>query len=160
MGGYPSGLSTHVLATASCKDYYSSTVNSFILQFQGYLPLPTPLRSITLARKRGEYLSLVQLAFARDREGLDQQIWHQIEIDVPRTRPGVRLWMHEATQRVWLWPGEWLVNGMVNLSHRVWNVSFTFGPSDIQLADMFKGLMILLHLFSKCFCQHTLVCSV
>ncbi|KAK7005774.1 rab-GTPase-TBC domain-containing protein, partial [Favolaschia claudopus] len=65
----------------------------------GYLPLPTPLRASTLARKRGEYLSLVQLAFARDREGLDQQIWHQIEIDVPRTRPGVRLWMHAATQR-------------------------------------------------------------
>jgi hypothetical protein len=73
---------------------------------QGYLPLPTPLRSTTLARKRGEYLSLVELAFARDREGLDQQIWHQIEIDVPRTRPGIKLWMHEATQRVWLWPGE------------------------------------------------------
>lgn len=65
----------------------------------GYLPLPTPLRSTTLARKRGEYLSLVEVAFARDREGLDQQIWHQIEIDVPRTRPGVRLWMHSATQR-------------------------------------------------------------
>ncbi|KAJ7079076.1 rab-GTPase-TBC domain-containing protein [Mycena belliarum] len=65
----------------------------------GYLPLPTPLRTATLARKRGEYRSLVELAFARDREGLDQQIWHQIEIDVPRTRPGVRLWMHGATQR-------------------------------------------------------------
>ncbi|KAJ7772670.1 rab-GTPase-TBC domain-containing protein [Mycena maculata] len=65
----------------------------------GYLPLPTPLRAATLARKRGEYASLVELAFARDREGLDQQIWHQIEIDVPRTRPGVRLWMHAATQR-------------------------------------------------------------
>ncbi|KZP22361.1 RabGAP/TBC [Athelia psychrophila] len=65
----------------------------------GYLPLPTPLRASTLARKRGEYLSLVELAFARDREGLDQQIWHQIEIDVPRTRPGVPLWMQECTQR-------------------------------------------------------------
>ncbi|KAJ7646997.1 rab-GTPase-TBC domain-containing protein, partial [Roridomyces roridus] len=65
----------------------------------GYLPLPTPLRASTLARKRNEYASLVELAFARDREGLDQQIWHQIEIDVPRTRPGVRLWMHAATQR-------------------------------------------------------------
>ncbi|KNZ80878.1 GTPase-activating protein gyp1 [Termitomyces sp. J132] len=65
----------------------------------GYLPLPTPLRSPTLARKRNEYLSLVEVAFARDREGLDQQIWHQIEIDVPRTRPGVRLWMYSTTQR-------------------------------------------------------------
>src|SRR5271170_6101336 len=67
---------------------------------QGYLPLPKPLRSSTLVRKREEYLSLVELAFARDREGLDQQIWHQIEIDVPRTRPGVQLWMHGSTQRV------------------------------------------------------------
>lgn len=67
---------------------------------QGYLPLPTPLRASTLARKRQEYASLVELAFARNREGLDQQIWHQIEIDVPRTRPGVRLWMQASTQRV------------------------------------------------------------
>lgn len=65
----------------------------------GYLPLPASLRTATLARKRSEYLSMVELAFARGREGLDQQIWHQIEIDVPRTRPGVRLWMHAATQR-------------------------------------------------------------
>ncbi|KAM6502076.1 Rab-GTPase-TBC domain containing protein [Amanita muscaria] len=65
----------------------------------GYLPFPTSLRCSTLARKRQEYLSLVQVAFARDRDGLDQQIWHQIEIDVPRTRPGVRLWMYAATQR-------------------------------------------------------------
>ncbi|PSS38044.1 hypothetical protein PHLCEN_2v129 [Hermanssonia centrifuga] len=65
----------------------------------GYLPLPAPLRISTLARKRSEYLSLVELAFARNKDGLDQQIWHQIEIDVPRTRPGVRLWMQASTQR-------------------------------------------------------------
>ncbi|KAL1670097.1 rab-GTPase-TBC domain-containing protein [Schizophyllum commune] len=65
----------------------------------GYIPLATPQRIATLQRKRQEYLSLVEVAFARDRQGLDQQIWHQIEIDVPRTRPGVRLWMHAATQR-------------------------------------------------------------
>ncbi|KAF8650415.1 hypothetical protein AX16_005221 [Volvariella volvacea WC 439] len=65
----------------------------------GYLPLPAHLRSSTLSRKRKEYFSLVEVAFARDREGSDQQIWHQIEIDVPRTRPGVQLWMHAATQR-------------------------------------------------------------
>lgn len=67
---------------------------------KGYIPLPSNLRATTLARKRGEYLSLVELAFARDRQGVDQQIWHQIEIDVPRTRPGVRLWMQASTQRV------------------------------------------------------------
>lgn len=65
----------------------------------GYLPLPTPMRATTLTRKRKEYISLVELTFSRGHEGLDQQIWHQIEIDVPRTRPGVRLWMYAATQR-------------------------------------------------------------
>ncbi|KAI0355729.1 RabGAP/TBC [Trametes cingulata] len=65
----------------------------------GYLPLPKPTRASTLARKRREYASLVETTFARGREGLDQQIWHQIEIDVPRTRPGVRLWMQGSTQR-------------------------------------------------------------
>ena len=58
------------------------------------------MRSSTLARKREEYGSLVEVTFARGKEGLDQQIWHQIEIDVPRTRPGVRLWMNGCTQKV------------------------------------------------------------
>lgn len=87
----PSFLSASFL---SCFNY------SCISILQGYLPLPTSLRSITLKRKRGEYQNMVDLAFARGREGLDQQIWHQIEIDVPRTRPGVSLWMHGTTQRV------------------------------------------------------------
>ncbi|KZS98359.1 RabGAP/TBC [Sistotremastrum niveocremeum HHB9708] len=65
----------------------------------GYLPLPTDLRNATLARKRSEYDSLVHVAFAKGREGLDQAIWHQIEIDVPRTRPGIPLWMCNSTQR-------------------------------------------------------------
>ncbi|KAI9450533.1 RabGAP/TBC [Russula earlei] len=56
----------------------------------GHLPLPMGLRSSTLERRRGEYQSLVDLT---------SQIWHQIEIDVPRTRPGVQLWMHASTQR-------------------------------------------------------------
>lgn len=37
--------------------------------------------------------------FGRGLASLDQQIWHQIEIDVPRTRPGVPLWSCEKTQR-------------------------------------------------------------
>ncbi|KZV69944.1 RabGAP/TBC [Peniophora sp. CONT] len=65
----------------------------------GYMPLHEPVREATLARKRAEYASLVELTFARGRDGLDQAIWHQIEIDVPRTRPGVPLWMHSTTQR-------------------------------------------------------------
>ena len=65
------------------------------------------MRISTLARKRKEYLSLVELAFSRRRENLDQQVWHQIEIDVPRTRPGVQLWMQAATQRVRYPPTGW-----------------------------------------------------
>lgn len=67
----------------------------------GYLPLNQSSRLATLARKREEYSSLVNLTFAsKGKEGLDPQIWHQIEIDVPRTRPGVKLWMEAGTQRV------------------------------------------------------------
>ncbi|KAI5123683.1 hypothetical protein M0805_001711 [Coniferiporia weirii] len=65
----------------------------------GYLPLSSLMRIPTLARKRAEYASLVDVTFNKGREGLDQQIWHQIEIDVPRTRPGVKLWMYGSTQR-------------------------------------------------------------
>lgn len=66
---------------------------------QGYLPAPLSRRAATLARKRSEYASLVRQAFSRGVGGLDGPIWHQISIDVPRTRPGVKLWMAEATQR-------------------------------------------------------------
>ncbi|GAA5915112.1 hypothetical protein JCM6882_008483 [Rhodosporidiobolus microsporus] len=65
----------------------------------GYLPLPSSRRCSTLARKRSEYASLVRHAFSRGVSSLDPQIWHQISIDVPRTRPGVLLWAQEATQR-------------------------------------------------------------
>ncbi|GAA6016437.1 hypothetical protein JCM10207_003861 [Rhodosporidiobolus poonsookiae] len=65
----------------------------------GYLPLPASRRASTLARKRSEYAALVSQAFSRGVRGLDARIWHQISIDVPRTRPGVLLWAAEATQR-------------------------------------------------------------
>ncbi|KAG8706594.1 GTPase-activating protein [Ceratobasidium sp. 395] len=66
----------------------------------GYIPLPSSTRLQTLQRKREEFRNMVKLTFARGREGLDQQIWHQIKIDVPRTRPGVRLWMEPGTHQV------------------------------------------------------------
>jgi len=66
---------------------------------QGYLPAPLSRRATTLARKRSEYAQLVRQAFSRGVTGLDGPIWHQISIDVPRTRPGVKLWMAEPTQR-------------------------------------------------------------
>ncbi|KAL7411818.1 rab-GTPase-TBC domain-containing protein, partial [Mrakia frigida] len=65
----------------------------------GYLPLPSAPRRTTLSRKRQEYMDLVRLAFRGGIKGLDQQIWHQITIDIPRTRPGVQLWTQETAQR-------------------------------------------------------------
>lgn len=56
-------------------------------------------RLTTLSRKRKEYAQLVEQYFSRGQESLDQQIWHQIEIDVPRTRPGTLLWSCAVTQR-------------------------------------------------------------
>ncbi|WVR03599.1 hypothetical protein IAU60_000591 [Kwoniella sp. DSM 27419] len=64
-----------------------------------YLPLPSQPRLATLGRKRKEYSQLVDQYFGRGLAALDQQIWHQIEIDVPRTRPGVALWSCIQTQR-------------------------------------------------------------
>ncbi|WVW81810.1 hypothetical protein I302_103807 [Kwoniella bestiolae CBS 10118] len=64
-----------------------------------YLPLPVQPRLTTLNRKRKEYTQLVDQYFGRGLSSLDQQIWHQIEIDVPRTRPGVALWSCVQTQR-------------------------------------------------------------
>jgi hypothetical protein len=70
-----------------------------LLRQQGYLPPNKAIRTQTLARKRAEYASGVRNAFQRGTEELDQAIWHQIHIDVPRTNPGIVLWQREATQR-------------------------------------------------------------
>ena len=86
---------------------------------------------------------MVDLAFARGREGLDQQIWHQIEIDVPRTRPGVRLWMYAATQRVRAFETHLLIIFKNELC-RAWNVFSMYGLYGIQQVDMCKGSTILL----------------
>ncbi|KAI6040309.1 rab-GTPase-TBC domain-containing protein [Pisolithus marmoratus] len=111
----------------------------------GYIPLPSNLRVPTLARKREEYLSLVQLAFARDRQSLDQQVWHQIEIDVPRTRPGVQLWMQETTQRsleriLYVWairhPASGYVQGINDLVTPFFQVFLSaYIDSDAELFD-------------------------
>jgi TBC1 domain family member 2 len=87
---------------------------------------------------------MVDLAFARGREGLDQQIWHQIEIDVPRTRPGVRLWMHAGTQRVRAMSLNSVTHHIKNMLCRAWNVFSTYGLYGIQRVDMCKESMILL----------------
>ncbi|KAI8053934.1 rab-GTPase-TBC domain-containing protein [Syncephalis plumigaleata] len=65
----------------------------------GYLPCNLERREQTLTRKRKEYEECVAQAFARGEAGLDQTIWHQIHIDVPRTHPHIPLYQQEATQQ-------------------------------------------------------------
>ncbi|KAG8681679.1 GTPase-activating protein, partial [Ceratobasidium sp. 394] len=91
----------------------------------GYIPLPSSTRLQMLQRKREEFKNLVKLAFERTRQGVEQQIWHQIKIDVPRTRPGVRLWMepgtHQSLERIlYVWairhPASGYVQGINDLA--------------------------------------------
>lgn len=90
----------------------------------GYLPTSSERRVATLERKRKEYLEGVRQAFEKGTcvndaavvigvggpasspvsqrgkgRGLDEAIWHQISIDVPRTNPHLELYGYEATQR-------------------------------------------------------------
>ncbi|KAJ8660970.1 hypothetical protein O0I10_003192 [Lichtheimia ornata] len=64
----------------------------------GYLPCNMARRAETLARKRKEYVDSVTASYAKGVAGLDQTLWHQIHIDIPRTNPGVPLYQYEATQ--------------------------------------------------------------
>jgi hypothetical protein len=66
----------------------------------GYLPCNSARREMTLARKRKEYADSVTVTYAKGVAGLDQTLWHQIHIDIPRTNPGVPLYQYEATQLV------------------------------------------------------------
>ena len=65
----------------------------------GYLPCDASSRVDVLASKRKEYQKGVELAFQNE-GGLDQTVWHQIRIDVPRTNPHLSLYQFEATQKV------------------------------------------------------------
>ena len=42
----------------------------------------------------------MEAAFGEGTGGLDQAVWHQIRIDVPRTNPHLSLYQFEATQKV------------------------------------------------------------
>ncbi|GAB0134857.1 hypothetical protein EsDP_00003211 [Epichloe bromicola] len=73
-----------------------------------YLPTNSERRVATLERKRKEYTDGVRQAFERvganvtspgRARGLDEAVWHQISIDVPRTNPHIELYSYEATQR-------------------------------------------------------------
>ena len=121
-----------------------------------YLPTSSERRVATLERKRKEYLDGVRQAFERGTgtgtgpgqgtgsgsgasaappsgrsRGLDEAIWHQISIDVPRTNPHIELYSYEATQRsleriLYVWavrhPASGYVQGINDLVSPFWEV--------------------------------------
>ncbi|KAL2139645.1 hypothetical protein VTI28DRAFT_4893 [Corynascus sepedonium] len=67
----------------------------------------------------------------RGGRGLDEAIWHQISIDVPRTNPHIELYSYEATQRsleriLYVWavrhPASGYVQGINDLVSPFWQV--------------------------------------
>lgn len=105
----------------------------------GYLPTSSERRVSTLERKRKEYLEGVRQAFERGgvtnasgrARGLDETVWHQISIDVPRTNPHLELYGYEATQRsleriLYVWavrhPASGYVQGINDLVTPFWQV--------------------------------------
>ncbi|KAK3359109.1 GTPase-activating protein gyp1 [Lasiosphaeria hispida] len=115
-----------------------------------YLPTSSERRVATLERKRKEYLDGVRQAFDKGgsgggtatptgtgggkgagARGLDETIWHQISIDVPRTNPHIELYGYEATQRsleriLYVWavrhPASGYVQGINDLVTPFWQV--------------------------------------
>ena len=117
----------------------------------GYLPTSSERRVNVLERKRKEYLDGVSKAFEKSstgllspisgrvksaysqgrNRGLDENVWHQISIDVPRTSPHIELYGYEATQRsleriLYLWairhPASGYVQGINDLVTPFWQV--------------------------------------
>ena len=120
----------------------------------GYLPASSERRVAALERKRKEYLDGVRQAFERGTagsegpvasnsigprpvinkgrgRGLDEAIWHQISIDVPRTNPHLELYSYETTQRsleriLYVWairhPASGYVQGINDLVTPFWQV--------------------------------------
>jgi hypothetical protein len=74
----------------------------FVLR-QGYLPINSDRRDATLQRKRQEYVEFSQQAYSKGIKGLDQQLYHQIHIDIQRTNAHIKLYQQEATRNVLFW---------------------------------------------------------
>ncbi|KAJ5214813.1 hypothetical protein N7468_010492 [Penicillium chermesinum] len=124
----------------------------------GYLPPNSERRISTLERKRKEYLDGVRQAFERGSSttanppaasagrgrGLDEAIWHQISIDVPRTSPHIPLYGYEATQRsleriLYLWairhPASGYVQGINDLATPFWQVFLGVYITDLNVEE-------------------------
>ncbi|ORX41651.1 RabGAP/TBC, partial [Piromyces finnis] len=65
----------------------------------GYLPCNSEEREAVLKSKRNEYIKIVTETFKNGTKGLDQSIYHQIHIDVPRTNPDISLYQNPIIQR-------------------------------------------------------------
>ena len=132
----------------------------------GYLPTNSERRVSTLERKRKEYLDGVRQAFDRGGNqgiissnttssasattnvgrgrGLDEAIWHQISIDVPRTNPHIELYGYEATQRsleriLYVWairhPASGYVQGINDLVTPFWQVFLGTYITDLNIEE-------------------------
>jgi TBC1 domain family member 2 len=135
----------------------------------GYLPTNSERRISTLERKRKEYLDGVRQAFdagtSNSRQssstglaglasnplansgrgrGLDEAVWHQISIDVPRTNPHIPLYGFEATQRsleriLYVWairhPASGYVQGINDLVTPFWQVFLGTYITDLNIED-------------------------
>ena len=127
----------------------------------GYLPVNSERRVITLERKRKEYLDAVKQSFgdsttgartsvnvgltpASKGRGLDESIWHQISIDIPRTNPHIPLYGFEATQRsleriLYVWalrhPASGYVQGINDLATPFWQVFLGAYITDFDIAS-------------------------
>ncbi|PYH84922.1 RabGAP/TBC [Aspergillus uvarum CBS 121591] len=124
----------------------------------GYLPTNSERRISTLERKRKEYLDGVRQAFERGPStsgnppssvtgrgrGLDEAVWHQISIDVPRTSPHIQLYSYEATQRslekiLYVWairhPASGYVQGINDLVTPFWQVFLGLYVTDLNVEE-------------------------
>lgn len=89
----------------------------------GYLPSTAERREKTLAKKRLEYFNSIEQEFGNE-GSMNQSMWHQIAIDVPRTNPHIKLYSFESTRRsleriLYLWsvrhPASGYVQGINDL---------------------------------------------
>jgi len=133
----------------------------------GYLPAQSERRITTLERKRKEYLDGVKQAFGEGSmtahqstnsglaglasnppvtagrgRGLDEALWHQISIDVPRTNPHLPLYQYDATQRslervLYVWalrhPASGYVQGINDLATPFWQVFLSTYITDFNI---------------------------
>ena len=122
----------------------------------GHVPTNSERRIATLERKRKEYLDAVNQAFKPGNvtgrnasgtqinrgRGLDEAIWHQVSIDVPRTNPHIPLYGFEATQRsleriLYVWairhPASGYVQGINDLATPFWQVFLGTYITDLNI---------------------------